>query len=55
MEERLRTTGLTTTFYIGLIYNILKAFEGTDELKFFQRRVGSTRGYDLKLFKKEFK
>jgi len=55
-EERLRTTGLTTLETRRLradmlgVYTILKGFEGTDELKFFQRRVGSTRGDDLKLF-----
>jgi len=31
------------------VYNILKSFVGTDEMKFFQRRGGSTRGQDLKL------
>jgi len=36
-------------------YTILKGFEGKDELKFFQRRVGSTRGHDLKLFRKRVK
>jgi len=28
-------------------------FEGRDELTSFQRRVGSTGGHDLKLYKKE--
>jgi len=34
------------------VYNILNGFEGTDEMKFYQRRVGSTSGHDLKLYKK---
>jgi len=35
------------------VYKILNGFEGTDEMKIFQRRLGgSTRGHDLKLFKK---
>jgi len=33
-------------------FKILKGFEGTEEVKNFQRRVGATRGHDLKLFKK---
>jgi len=37
------------------VYKILKGFEGTDEMTFFQRRLGSTRGHDLKLFKKRVK
>jgi len=46
-EERLRTTGLTTleTRRLGAdmleVYNILRGFEGTDEIKFVGRRVGS--------------
>jgi len=32
-----------------------KAFEGTDEMTFCQRMVGSTRGHDLPLYKKRFK
>jgi len=60
-EERLRTTGLTTLETRRLkadmlkVYNILKGFEGADEMTFFQRRVGSTRGRDLKLFRKRVK
>jgi len=56
-EERLRTIGLTTLETRRLsvdmleVYTILKGFEGTDEKTFFQRRVGSTRGHDLKLLK----
>jgi len=34
------------------VYKILRGFEGTDEVNFFQRRVGCTRGHDLKLFQK---
>jgi len=34
------------------VYKILRGFEGTDEVKFFQRGVGCTRGHDWKLFKK---
>jgi len=34
------------------VYKIKKGFEGTGEMTFFQRRVGRTRGHDLKLFKK---
>jgi len=34
------------------VYKILRGFEGTDEANNFQRRVGITRGHDLKLFKK---
>jgi len=34
------------------VYKILRGFEGTEEVKCFQRRVGGTRGHDLKLFKK---
>jgi len=30
-----------------------KRFVRKDEMKFFQRRVVSTRGHDLKLFKNE--
>jgi len=37
------------------VYKILKGFKGTDEMKFVQRRVGSTRGHDLKLLKKRGK
>jgi len=37
------------------VYKILKGFEGTDEMKFFQRRVGSARGHDLKLYEKRVK
>jgi len=33
------------------VYKILRGFEGTEEIKNFQRRVGATRGHDLKLFK----
>jgi len=33
------------------VYTILKGFEGTDEMTFVQRRVGSTRGHDLQLLK----
>jgi len=33
----------------------LKGFEGTDEMTFFQKRVGCTRGHDLKLFEKRVK
>jgi len=46
-EERYRTTGLTSLETRRLradmleVYKILKGFEGTDEMKFFQRRVGS--------------
>jgi len=49
-EERLRTTGQTTLETKRLradmleVYKILKGFEGTDEMKLFQRRVGSTIG-----------
>jgi len=59
-ETHLRTTRLTTLETRRLradmlkVYKILKGFEGTDELKIFQRRVGSTTGHDLKLFKNEF-
>jgi len=34
------------------VYQILKGFEGTDVMTFFQRRVDSTKGHDIKLFKK---
>jgi len=41
---QLRTTGQTTLETRRLeVYNILKGFEGTDEIKIFQRRVGSTQ------------
>jgi len=33
------------------IYKILRGFEGTAVVKFFQRGVGCTRGHDWKLFK----
>jgi len=35
-------------------YTNLKGFEGTEEVKKFQSRVGATRGLDFKLFKKGF-
>jgi len=60
-EERLRTTGLTTLETRRLwadilkVYKTLKGFVGADEMTFFQRRVGSTRGHDLKLFEKRVK
>jgi len=56
-EERLGTTGLTTLETRRLradilkVYTILKGLEGTDKMKFFRTKVGSTRGHDLKLFK----
>jgi len=34
------------------VYKMLRGFEGTDEVKNFQRRVGCTRGHDWNLFKK---
>jgi len=34
------------------VYKMLRGFEGTDEVKFFQRGVGCTRGHGWKLFKK---
>jgi len=34
------------------VYKMLRVFEGTDEVKFSQRKVGCTRGHDWKLFKK---
>jgi len=37
------------------VYKILKGFEGADVIKFFQRRVGSSRGLVLKLYKKRVK
>jgi len=37
------------------VYKILRSFDGTDELKCFQRWVGSTRGHDLKLYRKRAK
>jgi len=58
-KERLRTTGQSTLGTRRLradmleVYKILKGFEGTDEMKFFQKRVGSTRGHDLKLLRNE--
>jgi len=33
------------------LQNSNKGFEGTDEVKLFQRRVGRRRGHDWKLFK----
>jgi len=61
-EERLRMTGQTKKIKetrrlrvdILEVYNILKVFEGSDEMKFFQRRVGSTRGHDLNSLRNEF-
>jgi len=50
-------TGLTTLETRRLVadtvevYTILRCFEKTDDLKFFQRRVASTRGHDFKLYK----
>jgi len=32
------------------VYKILRGFEGTDVVKFYQRWVGCTRGHDWKLF-----
>jgi len=52
----LRIVGLTTLETRRLradmieVYTILRGFGGTDEVKFFQRRVGCTRGHDWKLF-----
>jgi len=37
------------------VYNILRGFEVTDEVRKFQRRVGCTRGHEWKLFKKQVK
>jgi len=60
-EERLRMRGLipleTTRLRADMIevYTILGGSEGTDEMTFFQGRVGSTRGHDLKLYKKRGK
>jgi len=34
------------------VYTILKVFDRTEEVKIFKKRVGATRGHDLKLFKK---
>jgi len=51
-EERLRMVGLTTleTRRLGAdmveFYKILRGFEGANEVKFFQRMVGKTRGHD---------
>jgi len=49
--KRLRTTGLNTLETRRVrdmleVYKILKGFEGTNDMKFLQRRVGSTRGHD---------
>jgi len=35
------------------VSKILRGFEGTEEVKIFQRRVGGTRGHDFILFKKQ--
>jgi len=44
------TSSLLTHFKTS--YKILRGFEGTEEVTFFERRVGATRGHDFKLFKK---
>jgi len=57
-EESLRMTGLTTLetrrlrAVMAEVDRMLRGFEGTDEMTFFQRMVGSTRRHDLKLHKK---
>jgi len=51
-EERLRIVGQTTLETRRLrvdmveVYKIVRGFQGTDEVKFFQKRVGRTRGHD---------
>jgi len=56
-EDRLSVVGLSTLETRRLradmikVYKILRGFEGTAVVKFFQRGVGCTRGHDWKLFK----
>ena len=58
-EERLREAGLTTLETRRIradlveVFKILGGWEGTEEGRFFQRRVGSTRGHELKLYRKQ--